>query len=455
MKCKRCQAWLYSLAASQPLPDAVQQHLVCCESCRKLRDQLASLDASVREMCIPPGDGSALAGLRQKLDAVDASRFPHEHATPTLARTMPGQSRSPWIWTYFAGGILAASLLLLLGWQIGQMGQRWHPASSEPRPAFVGEKGVAIETLVHLTRIDLRLAAPIDPEGRLEALTDMAGFLGDEALRLASDRQFEPIPALVGLYDLVIRTGIITQGLTMDAGQRAMWANRLRQQEGKYSERIASLKRDQLPIVIDLVQPLAKSALQGATSLETGVAGVDRALPAPTCEESLTVKLVKQGLKLVATRDALERAEACSRLSEQLTQSALLLTASGSFENASYLSRQIDAVLTEGVDKNLALAEAMKLDAVEKDHLERVRAKASQVTTTVEENLAGAPPEARQNLEKMLQGVTAGDPVPSSKDPAKDRKGKGPPWQRQDGKSNPPPGWLKKLPPFTSPSAKQ
>src|SRR6185295_13351913 len=92
---------------------------------------------------------------------------------------------------------------------------------------------------------------------------------------------------------------------------------------------------------------------------------------------------------------------------DSLAQSVALLSAAGQWEQASYLYRDMEEVLAEGVKYNLVQAE--KEDPKNQPKAVEIRQQADKAKVVLEQNLAQAPPEVREDLQKAMKGPP-GDP---------------------------------------------
>lgn len=424
MKCSAAHPWLLAAKTTPDLPAAVQQHLRDCLDCRLHYRRLLRLNQEVRDLPAPDDQPGVRARFWEKFEQLPARPLP-----------LPPQRR--WQgWRLVVPGVGAAAALLLLG--VGLSWFRERPALTprpEPPPLAVlqpnfaaAERTIVIQAVAH----DLRLAQTLAAEERLETLTALADDLTIEAHRLARQGRMDDLAQVTGLYDRVVRHGLVEQGRALPAEQRpervAGAVRRLREAERQARQESAAA----LPAVGDYLRQLAAAADHAIKALEDAdppPALLDAPRPGSAPRPQLDA-LVMNGLRLCAEKDPLRRADFCTDVADQLVQTILQASATGDTDQASRLGGYLGQLMDVGVARNLESAE--DLEGGRLDQWEEIGVRAAKATDILERNLENAPAAARPGLQKALEASNAGRM--QIEDPGKGkRKGKLPPGLEKRG----------------------
>jgi hypothetical protein len=123
-------------------------------------------------------------------------------------------------------------------------------------------------------------------------------------------------------------------------------------------------------------------------------------------DQHLVQTLIASGLKLAAEKDPLRRADHCNRLADSYAVEIKLAVQHKDAQRAARFGQQMQALLTQGVAQNLAVARAAaKPDEPE---INRLGAWASITAKSIEDELGNHPELEAEEMQFMLQAVAKG-----------------------------------------------
>jgi hypothetical protein len=185
MNCRQTAAWLFHADDLKSPPGDVRGHLEECVRCRRRRVRLGRLHRFVTELPVPACDPSLQARVLERIAATAVAPtvvLPQRRWRSILAR--------------------AAMVLLLVG---GFGGLALHLGNPDPvvvRPREGDVVGRLVDSHV-------RLAQGLPPDERCRVLAEMGKDLGEEALRLAKQREIAELPALATMYDRIVGEDLV------------------------------------------------------------------------------------------------------------------------------------------------------------------------------------------------------------------------------------------------------
>jgi hypothetical protein len=212
VSCKQIKTSLLAMEQPNTPPAALLEHLAACPACRNWQRRLVLLEQAMASLPVPTS-AARVAFLQRFLKATEGRP---ETAAPTAQsatwlqkRGVPAGSWStlnrlgPRARRWLTAAAAAAVVLVVVGW--------WILESSLDRTAPMAQKAPAIPDafVAGLLNCDLRLAEAETPSQRLAALADIADGLQDEGRALAPAARGDELLVLVGLYEEVIRRGLI------------------------------------------------------------------------------------------------------------------------------------------------------------------------------------------------------------------------------------------------------
>jgi hypothetical protein len=284
---------------------------------------------------------------------------------PTTARATVFGPRLTWRRMMVGFGSLAAAAAIITGGVfLGSLISQWRQANRENLQVGAAQKTSAPQAgtarqpappsatktfLARLMDCELRLAEADAPRQRVEALTDMADALEQEAVAQAAAR--EVVATLAQLYEKVVGDGVVRRPRHLPpANQGAVLAT-------SSAEAARQFQRDRL----------------------------------------LVVALVEGGLRLAVEEDALKRADACSRLADPLARAIKQAALDKDAGRATSLGYHLKALLIQGVARNVGLARKTMLTGSPREaELRRLGEQTVRFTKPAEEglsNLAAGDPE--------------------------------------------------------------
>jgi hypothetical protein len=272
MKCRTCRQHL--LTSDNPALPAreVADHLSGCPDCREWQRRLLRIEDIVARIPVPPSQPPELL-LRRILG--------QQAAPPAL----PARPRSRWLVLGGAGLAAAAVLIatgIFLGDWLARTVRRGPHRSEGPAPlARVPQKqarpaqkdrapagpAVADPLVARLLACDLNLAQADTPRQRVENLAALADELQGETRALADVAGPDDLRALAGLYERVVRDGVVARAGSLPAAERrpvlAPIADRLERTRRDLQE----LARAARPASADTLRQLAEAAGAGDSRL--------------------------------------------------------------------------------------------------------------------------------------------------------------------------------------------
>jgi hypothetical protein len=417
MKCSAAKTWLLGAKTTLDLPPAVLQHLHECLDCRLHHRRLLLLNQEVRGLLAPPEEPAARARFWEKFDQLPPR--PNVPLQPSPLHSI----RLKKIW-YPVLGASAAALLVGLG--VGLLLaplNKTEPVESPSVTARAPQTDAEDrQVVVHALEHDLRLARTTAADERFLALAGLATELDKEAHRLADQGRMEDLAQVAGLYDRVVRNGVVLRSRSLSEKQRPAVTAVVQQFERM--EREARRAADgALPALGDHLRILAVAARDGSQALTAE----DKLLPPPVAPSvpprSLLGALVSNGLLLAEEDDPLRRAQYCTDLSDRLVARILQASATGDTDQASQMGKYLGQIMELGVVYNLENVSPLELEGPRRQEWERIGERAAQATDALERNLDQAPEAAKPVLEKALEAADQGRA--QAKTEYKGPKGKG------------------------------
>jgi hypothetical protein len=399
MKCSAAQTWLLGAKTTPDLPPAVLQHLRECLDCRLQHRRLLRLNQEARGLLAPPEEPTARARFWAK--------FAELPARPNLPppQSSGGRIHPKMIW-YPVLGASAAALLIGLG--VGLLlapPSKTAPLDLPPavtqQPQTADDRQVVAQALQH----DLRLARTTAADERFLALAGLAADLDKEAHRLADRGHMDELAQVAGLYDRVVRLGLVERSRALPEKQRPAVVSLVTGQLLE-SERAARRAADgSLPALGDQLRVLAVAARSGSRALSEDRQLLGPPLPTATPPRSLLGALVLDGLLLAEEDDPLRRAQYCTDLSDRLVARILQASATGDTDQAARMGSYLGQIMELGVVFNLESMPAPGPDDPRRQEWEQIGERAVQATDALEHNLEQAPELARPVLEKALEAA--------------------------------------------------
>jgi len=433
MTCQEIQHWLLLSKPAVPLPGAVRRHLDACPRCRLRCEQLRLLDDQINGLPPPPPDPSAKERLMARI-----ARTPQQRSPAPAVRL-----HLRWV----AAAAVAASLLIAVTWIVAR-----RPAANRsgddvaltegtsPSPLRAGAGGIVLR----VAKLDVQLANPAAVEEQLDLLTQLAGDLKDEAIRLAKQGPSEDVQLLGDLASSVLRQGVVGRAARLPVGKRPELVPPLVEQLRATETEIDGFCKDRLPAVANMLRPIGSAARESAELIEAGrsVAEGGNVASPDGPARPLIASLVVQGLKLADEGNPVRRADLAAELASLLTPAIVLLSAHGDADGAEALGDCLGDLLVEGVTNNLAQAEEAGMTEAQKAEAKTVRERSIAVISGLEDNLAHAPPDARAGLQQAIE-ASGGRDAAQAGNGKTDRPA---PPARHKGKPKVPPSLQKKLP---------
>jgi hypothetical protein len=392
MTCQEIQHWLLLSKPLDPLPAAVRRHLAGCPRCRQRCDQLRLLDEQVRGLPPPPNP------------ATKARLLTHLATVPQTPASAPPSPPSRLYLRWVAAAAIAASLLVAWAWTIARRPALPDPPTNEESkvPSFHPEEAAIV---VRVAEVDVRLARPAATEEPLDLMSRLAGDLKDEALRRARQEPSEAVLLLADLSAYVLRQGVVGRAAVLPAGQRPDRVAPLLRQLRAIEAEIDAYSKEALPVVADMLRPLAAAVRESAQRIEDGRPPADTGPIPDGPARPLLVTLVIHAVRLAETGDPLRRADLSADLAPLLAQAIVLLSAGGDAERAEKLGDCLGDLLGRGVGENLKQVEADGAPEARRAEAEKVRERSGQAVTILERNREQLPAAARKGLEHALEKI--------------------------------------------------
>lgn len=257
---------------------------------------------------------------------------------------------------------------------------------------------------------DLRLAQTVAPEARFDALAALSADLEAEALRLAERGKLDDLATLTGLYDQVLRRGVIGQARQLPAPRQAETTASVARRLAATEKQALELADRSLPALGDHLRSLAVMAQDTSRQLQSDLPPLPPLPPAPKTAVPRNVlgSLVLNGLRLAEEDDPLRRADVCSDVADQLVQTILQASAAGDEEEASRLGKLLGDMMDHGVAANLDQVPHAEREGARRDEWDQVGRRAVEASAALEKNLEQAPAPARKGLERALAASSKG-----------------------------------------------
>jgi hypothetical protein len=266
MNCNLVQRRLLSIEDPAEAPADVRAHLASCQPCRDWQGQLVQLEQHVPLLPVPRSRGKRrfLARLLRrtpKRHIPETETVSSEATGQTIAAEHPlpqGQAYQLTRQRLLAG--VAAAALIAVGFWILVSGKK------PPAPAPV-KKPAADPLLSGLVQLDSQLARAGTPRERVEYLSDMANILFDETRALAQEAAGEELAAIAGLYEQVVREGIIKQARAVQTADRRKILNPIAERLRRAARTADGLRGKVPPQYSKPLASMAQSAWEGYRGL--------------------------------------------------------------------------------------------------------------------------------------------------------------------------------------------
>lgn len=443
MKCNEIQVWLVGAALEETLPAPVRRHLECCHACRHRRELLGRLDESIRELAVPLAAVSKRESLLLRLP-----HLPYRGSASDSPRQ--GSRLSPGKISLILAA--AATILMVLFWRPGSISP---PRTGSDQTTPAPSPDLSLQAIVGVAEADVRLASASTGSEQLDAFRSMADTLQREALRLARHGPRSELPLVSRLYDQVIRRGVAGRLKTLPAQEQGRLVPEVSADLFRFERELDALSAECLPLVADLLRPIAQTARDGAASLRVASPPVPQTSDRfDKSDVPLLAVIVDNGLRLGEATDPMRRAQLTADLAESLAQVIVLCAMDSDSSQAGELGNSMGTLLDRGLAVHLAQAESADLGGTRREEIDHLRQGAVRASAVLERNLAKAPPAARKGLERALLASGPGrDKVTKGGKGKKNAGQTGPPWLREGsgkkkgsphGKSFVPPGLDKK-----------
>src|SRR5262245_27359609 len=401
MKCRAVRAWMLTDETPQRAPSPVRRHLQRCSRCRKRYGRLVRLIHEVRELPLPSGDCPARTELLQRLAALPAPAPSVEASPPVLRPTRGAGGRARW-------AVAAAVLLLAFGTGLilftrkGGNPQQPSPPDSPSTATVPAERPLEDRLLEQ----HLRLAEAEGPAEQIDAHTHMSTDLHTESLRAARRGAEKDVAYLAWLHGRVVDEGIVRCAAELPGGGKASLSPVLAQLRRTADEaREARRESPKVAASMAVVEATAREAIR-ALEGEPAVRPL-RPQPQPPVElaaSNLLRVLVAESLLVVGEDDPVRRAGHSSRVADSLAKTIVEKGDTTDPQEAARLGEKLGAVVNRGVMSNLDQADPEDLDEEQKKEAEQVRKRAGDAVDAIKQNRPRVPEEARQGLERALEG---------------------------------------------------
>ena len=435
MKCNELRVWLLGTAVDQQLPAPVRRHLKCCDACRRHHELLGRLDETVCKLPVPVAAESKKETLLQLLPS-----------RPCLRSAV---SRRGWRFSVPKVSLLAAAaavLLLVLFWRPTTPRAEIEEASQPP------SIDLSLQAIVGVAESDVRLAAASTGPEQLDAFRRMAETLQREALRLARHGPRSESALVSRLYGQVIRRGVTGRLKALPVQDQTRLLPEVLADFARVEREVEAFSAESLPLMADLLRPIAQAARDGAASLRAPSPPPFPPAAARSDKSNLPLLevIVDIGLQFAEATDPMRRAQLATDLAETLAHVIILCAMDSDTAQAAHLGDTLNTLLDRGLAVHLAQAEKADLGGGRQDEIDHLRQGAGRASAVLERNLSKAPPAARKGLERAIEAAGPGrDRVMKGGKGKKDAGQVGPPWLREGsgkkkghphGKSFIPPG---------------
>ena len=266
MNCNLVQRRLLSIEDPAEAPADVRAHLACCQPCRDWQGQLVQLEQHVPLLPVPRSRG------KRRFLARLLRRTPKRHmpetepvSRETTGLTVAGEQPLPQGQAYqltrqrLLAGVAAAALIAVGLWILTS-------GKKPPAPTPV-KKPVADPLLSGLVQLDSQLTRAGTARERVEYLSDMANILFDETRALAQEAAGEELAAIAGLYEQVVREGIIKQARAVQSADRRKILNPIAERLRRAARTADGLRGKVPPQYNKPLASMAQSAWEGYRGL--------------------------------------------------------------------------------------------------------------------------------------------------------------------------------------------
>jgi len=238
MKCRHVQKTLIATSGRRKLSPEVHAHIAECPRCRRWQTRLNELDYAVTILPVP-NSSQAKAAFQQKLlaDPATPSRRWHER--------IPGK---PWQKIAVAA---AASVVIVLLWS-GVL-KREHAPERIAAPQ-------ADPLLASVLQRHSELATAQTSAQRIRTLTALSEDLDSETRSLARVAGSEDLAALAGLYEDVVKKGIVVQSDEIPADDRPTLLIEIADRLFRTSQTAELMIQDVPPSAADPLRQIARTA---------------------------------------------------------------------------------------------------------------------------------------------------------------------------------------------------
>jgi hypothetical protein len=261
MTCKVVRTCLLSLEQPDRPPPEAADHLAACGSCREWHRRLVRLERGVAQLPVP-ASGARSRLLARILTEAPARPAPQGAYAPRSAEPAWKRHERRLKRLAIAAALSAALLLVAVGLWAWRLAHENTPAPPS-RPAVTGDP-----LLAKLMEQNIRLAGARTPRQRVEALRDLADDLHSEArsLTLADLGRNDDLEKLAGLYEKVVRDGLVKQARALPAAEHAELLTAIARRLGEVSTE-ADRQAEQTPERAAALRTIAAAARDGNRQL--------------------------------------------------------------------------------------------------------------------------------------------------------------------------------------------
>lgn len=284
MNCEAVRKQLLGMEDPGRPPAGVATHLAGCAACRDWQRQLLLVERNVPRLPVPES-GARLSLLRRFLreapagaagsqsvvepadePTVEPNAEPRHEAAPAPGLGVgPAAGPRRW-WFAAAAGAAAGAALAIAVWQFR--------AAPEPPPEPTPSPQDPL--LAKLVQADVRLAGAESPVQRVEAMADLADDLHVETRGLVHTAPADDLAALAGLYENVVRKGLVPCARAVAPAHRRQALTPLAERFERTARDADALARAAPPAAATALGRIAGAAREGDTALREIIRGTER-----------------------------------------------------------------------------------------------------------------------------------------------------------------------------------
>jgi hypothetical protein len=426
MNCEKAKSWLLTQHADEALPSSVGRHVLVCQSCQKLQNNLKVLDKHAETLPVAAGDPKAKQRFLARFGDTpqEAPLTTDEHPVAPADPPPPRPARFP-RWGRIGAGLAAAVVLFAVGWAGGRFTAPVPTTSAVVE--FDDPTPVALTTA--LLELNVELVKATNPAERLAPLRRMADVLWENFADRIENGTGEDVLSLTALQEHLWRYGLLdgVRQLPKEQQKEAVAAvvQQLQRMRGE-AEQVMPL----LPVAMaECVQRLLLTWQEVEPELQLNRAPLATAqLPQLPFNgtQSLPTQLVACSLRLGREGDPLQRAELCATMAKQIAQHAAFWSSQSTKRSLQPLTEQWEAFVKQGINANLERLPPQNPAQTAK--MEQIRATTKMAFSMFENHskqwLGGPPPGWPRGPETFGKGGEKGFPSGWNKDRNNDFFGK-------------------------------